>query len=227
MSESASAPRPAGDRAGREENGATGTEKVLGIVLAIFIAIGAIWGYVKLDEVGKPDYPAYPYLQDSGPTGSAHLAAIREHREATVAVVRARSHRAIAVRSLALHREAYRTALEAGEPATQLQGEYEAARSRLTASSEALATAMAREAATRPAAKAGEEWRRDQVSQAISKADAERAEHDRVVFALRLVLLLAMLGGSYLLLSRMRARAALATCPSPWPGSARRRFSPA
>jgi hypothetical protein len=60
MSESKGRARPAGSRVGDGEIETSAAEKALAVVLAIFIAIGAIWSYVKLDEVAKKD-SAYSY----------------------------------------------------------------------------------------------------------------------------------------------------------------------
>ncbi|MDQ3725934.1 MAG: hypothetical protein M3335_08640, partial [Actinomycetota bacterium] len=125
MSESKSRPRPANARVGGGEIETTGSEKLLAFVLAVFIAIGAIWAYEKLDEVAKVDSTAY--VSDQRLLGPAEYAALDEHRRAIRGIGQARSDRRAATRALELRREAYRTALDAGEPAAALRAEYEAA----------------------------------------------------------------------------------------------------
>ncbi|HEV2790276.1 MAG TPA: zinc ribbon domain-containing protein [Solirubrobacterales bacterium] len=204
MSESGSRPRPAGSRVGEGEIETTGSEKVLAVVLAVFIAIGAIWAYEKLDEVAKPDSPSY--APDRSLIGPGQLSAIDKHQQAVRSVQSARSDRRAATRGLELRREAYRTALDAGEPSAGLQREYEAAQARFAAASKELATAAAVEVRTRPAAVEAREQLADQRRAVADRADADRADHDRIVFFLRLGFLVLMLGGAYRLLSRLRSR---------------------
>lgn len=202
MSESKSRPRPAGVRVGEGEIETTGSEKVLAVVLAIFIAIGAIWGYVKLDEVAQPDSSrSTPEL-----LSAEELGAIDRHMQASRAVDRARSERRAATRALELRREAYRTALDAGEPSAGLRLEYESAQAGFAAASQDLKGAVAAEKRARPdAAEARQrltELRRD----ASKRAETDQTRHDRIVFFLRLALLVLMLGGAYRLLGRLRSR---------------------
>lgn len=203
MSESKSRPRPAGVRVGEGEIETTGTEKVLAVVLAVFIAIGAIWAYVKLDEVAKPDSSYAPNQVLLAPE---ELGAIDRHMEAERAVRRARSERRAATRALELRREAYRTALDAGEPSAGLRMEYESSQAGLLSASEDLQTAVAAEKQLRPAAAEARERLTELRKDASERADEDRAQHDRIVFLLRLGLLVLMLAGAYWLLSRLRSR---------------------
>jgi hypothetical protein len=196
--------RPAGGRAGDGEIETTRTETTLAVVLAVFIAIGAIWGYFKLDEVAKPDTSAY--LPDRALIGPGQLGAIRSHQKATRSVQAARADRRAAIRELELSREAYRTALDAGESSAELQAAYESAQAGVAAATRELTAAVAAAARTRPAAAEARgrliELRQD----AAARADDDRAQHDRIVFLLRIGLLVLMLGGAYWLLSRLRSR---------------------
>jgi hypothetical protein len=203
MSESKSRPRPAGSRSGEGEIETSASEKILAFVLAVFIAIGAIWGYVKLDEVAEPDTT---YLPDQQLIDRDELAAIQSHREAIRSVELARRDRRAAARQLELRREAYRTALDAGEPSAELQADYEAAQAEFASASRELAAAAAVAARARPEA-AEARQRLTEVRQAEAKrVDDDRARHDRIVFVLRLVLLALMLAGAYRLLMRLRSR---------------------
>ncbi|HWT31264.1 MAG TPA: hypothetical protein VN240_09605, partial [Propylenella sp.] len=83
MSESRNRPRPAGSRAGDAEIETSLSEKVLALVLAVFIAIGAIWGYVKLDDVAEPDAAYQPTRQL---IDRDELAAIQSYQQATRSV---------------------------------------------------------------------------------------------------------------------------------------------
>lgn len=204
MSESKSRPRPAGSRTGDGEIETSGTEKVLAVVLAVFIAIGAIWGYVKLDEVAASDQVSYaPEREVLAP---AELSALKDHRQANVAVRRAQSDRRAATRQLEIRREAYRTALDAEQPSAGLQAEYEAARTEFASASKDLAAATGAAARTSSAAAEAEARLFEARGEAEARADDDRAQHDRTVFLLRLALLGLMLGAAYWLLSRLRSR---------------------
>jgi uncharacterized membrane protein YidH (DUF202 family) len=205
MSESKGRPRPAGSRVGDGEIETSGAEKVLAVVLAVFIAIGAIWGYVKLDEVAQKDSTSY-YQSEQKLLDQEEYSALQSHRQAVRAVGRARSERRAATREMELRREAYRTALDADEPSSELQAEYESAQARLAAASRDLAAAVAVAARTRPEAVQAQEQLSELRQDAAERADEDRAHHDRIVFLLRLGLLILMLGGAYWLLSRLRSR---------------------
>jgi hypothetical protein len=204
MSESSSRPRPAGNRVAGGEIETTLSEKVLAVVLAIFIAIGAIWAYVKLDEVGKPDQISY--ASDRQLLSAEQIAAITNHEQAQRVVRETQAERRQATREMELRREAYRTALDADQPAAELQASYEAAQAELTAVSKELAAAVAVEARTRPAAREAEAQLREERQEAGERAQDDRAHHDRIVFFLRLGFLILMLGGAYRLLGRLRSR---------------------
>jgi hypothetical protein len=183
----------------------SGAEKVLAVVLAVFIAIGAIWGYVKLDEVAQRDSTSY-YQPEQKLLDQEEFSALQSHRQAVRSVGRARSERRAATREMELRREAYRTALDADEPSSELQAEYESAQARLAAASKDLAAAVAVAARTRPEAVEAQEQLDELRQNAADRADEDRAHHDRIVFLLRLGLLILMLGGAYWLLSRLRSR---------------------
>jgi hypothetical protein len=132
-------------------------EKILALVLAVFIAIGAVWCYVKLDEVAKTDSTSY--VPDQRLIDSAEFSAIEKHRQATGSVQRARLERRADAHRLEFRREAYRTALDAGEPSAELQGEYESAQAKLASASKELGAAVRVEVRTRPGAVEAKERR--------------------------------------------------------------------
>jgi hypothetical protein len=195
--------RPAGSRTEDAEIETSASEKVLALVLAVFIAIGAIWGYVKLDEVAQPD-TAYPPEQELINRGE--VAAIQSHRGAIRSVEMARRDRRAATRQMELSREAYRTALDADEPSAELQAEYETAQVALASASRQLAAAAAVAARARPQAAEARQRLTEQRQVVAKQADEDRVRHDRIVFVLRLTLLVLMLAGAYRLLIRLRSR---------------------
>lgn len=196
--------RSAGGRIGEGERESSGAEKLLAFVLAVFISIGAIWAYFKLDDVGSE--PASSYVPVQRLLDADEFAAIQDHRQALRSARIARGQLRAATRNLELRREAYRTALDADEPAGGLRREYEAVQANRASASQALTAASAEAAQTRPAAVRAEERVTEQRQAADQQAEDERVEHDRIVFLLRLALLLLMLGGAYRLLIRLRSR---------------------
>lgn len=194
-------PKPGRARAiGAEELETTGGEKLLAVVLAVFIAVGAIWAYYRLDHIDRPSgFPQAAVSQED-------RAAIQQSREAERERRQAAGRQSRAVEALELRREAYRTALDAGEPAAELQQRYAAAQAELAAAKAALRDAG--DAAQEAAAPAAAAQRRigQAESAAAQRYDDERRSHDRLVFVARLALLVALLAGSYLLLGRLRSR---------------------
>lgn len=196
--------RPAGSRGVDGEIETSGAEKFLAVVLAVFIAIGAFWVYDKLDGVAEPETSLHrpnAALLDRG-----EMAAIDRHRQAEVAAGDARRELRAATRQLEIRREAYRTALDAGEPSTALRAEYEAARARFVSASRELRAATAIEARTEPAASEAEAQAIERREDIGAERGDEETKHDRIVFLLRLTLLIGMLAASYRLLIRLRSR---------------------
>jgi hypothetical protein len=204
MSESRGRFRAAGSRVGDGEIETSTAEKVLALVLAIFISIGAVWAYVKLDEVARPETSTY--LPNQALVDRGELAAITRHREAIRESAAAERDRRAAVRRLELRREAYRTALDAGEPSAELEAEYLSAQATFVAASRELKAATAAEARTVAAAGEAEAHADESREDAAAKRGDEETKHDRIVFLLRLALLILMLALSYRLLLRLRSR---------------------
>ncbi|HET7120071.1 MAG TPA: hypothetical protein VFI17_02325 [Solirubrobacterales bacterium] len=203
MSESRGRFRAAGSRGDGEIETST-AEKVLALVLAVFIVIGAIWTYDKLDEVAQPDVSTHQ--PNAALRDRAEQAAIDRHREAIGEVRAARHDGQAATRQLELRREAYRTALDAGEPSAELQAGYEAAQVKVAAASRDLKVASAIEERTQPAAVAAEARTEERRKDVLAERNDEETTHDRIVFLLRLALLIGMLAASYRLLIRLRSR---------------------
>lgn len=204
MSESKGRFRPAGSRVGDGEIETSGTEKVLAVVLAVFIAIGAVWGYVKLDEVAKSESTSYVPAQRL--IGSEAFSAIQNDHQAIRSVERARRDQGAATRRLEFRREAYRTALDAGEPAAELKAEYESAEAKLASAARKLEAAVTVERQARPSAVQAQRRLSELRQRGAEQESKDRARHDRIVFLLRLTLLILMLAAAYRLLSRLRLR---------------------
>lgn len=185
---------------GAEEIETTGGEKLLAVVLAIFIAVGAIWAYYRLDHVDRPAGSQAPQvtredraaLEKGGDKRAARLVATRRHSRA--------------VEAMELRREAYRTALDAGEPAEELRQRYLDAQAELAAATVTLRNAKRAEERAAPGAAAAQRRVSQAQAAAAERYDDERRSHDRLVFVLRLALLVLLLAGSYKLLSRLRNR---------------------
>lgn len=164
-------------------------EKVLAVMLAVFISVGAIWAYVRIDDIGtvavQPTPAEQMAIEANEAANRAHFRAQREVRAARNEVTRTR--------------EAYRTALDADRPAAALERDYVDAQATLGDAEGRLKAARAEVSGTAPAAKRAE-------SHLSQERHSEQTRHDRQTFLLRLALLAAMLGSSYYLLARLRRR---------------------
>lgn len=177
---------------GLEEVEITTTEKLLAVVLAAFFLIGGVWGYSKLDDLGRSAYrPPETYLT------AGERAAVERSREAAERSGRAEAAVAQARERLEFSREAYRTALDAGRTAPTLAQAYRQAERRLEASETAAERARAEAAAAQPAADAA--YRRA----ADEALDASR-QSELVPFLLRFALVLASIACGTWLLVRLR-----------------------
>jgi hypothetical protein len=170
-----------------EEIQTTRGEKVLALVLVVFVLIGLVWAYDKLDQ------RTYHVVQ---PT-AAEQNAIAAHNRATQELSLATAERQQALSELELRRERYRTALDAGGVATPLEREYQQAEQELAAADTRVARAQARVAATQPAADAASKRAADEAAR-LARNEA------RLTFFLRFVLALVVLGASYGLLLVLR-----------------------
>jgi hypothetical protein len=165
-------------------------EKLLAVVLALFLLIGLVWAYTKIDT--RDPYSAEPVV-----LSAEDEAAIAAHEAALQELSSAQEARTRAFADLELKRERYRTALDAGQAAPGLRRDYRAAERTFATAQERLADAQTREAETRPAAEAAQERR--------FQEERERfLSDDRVTFLLRLAFVLAVLGAAYGLLVALR-----------------------
>jgi hypothetical protein len=173
-----------------EEIQTTKSEKLLAIVLAVFLLIGGIWAYERIDDAIS--------VQPVTPT-AAEQASLRRLEVARAMLSRAQQRRAAARDNLELRREAYRTALDAGREAPQLERAYNRAQVELRRAEQELRVARAGVAEAQPPA--------DRVHQRI--ADEEERRHDRwalLTFGGRFILVAAALALGYWLLARLRRR---------------------
>jgi hypothetical protein len=177
-----------------EEIETTKSEKLLAVVLAIFFLIGAIWTYQKID-----DYVAEAFAPSEVQLSAEDQAARERFNQAQDRMLHADRAEDQAEERLVLARETYRTALDEGRPAGELerayeqaQAEHERARAELTAANRGVQAA-------KPAA--------DIANRRAAEAQKEREDrHELAAFLFRLGFVLGLLALGYWLLGRMRAR---------------------
>jgi hypothetical protein len=172
-----------------EEIQTTRGEKALAFVLGIFLLVGLVWGYTKLDT--RDPYAPLPAIP------AADQAALDAHSQAQNELSAAQAAEATALSDLELKRERYRTALDAGQSAQLLASEYREAEQTLAAARERVAAAQARVAATQATADAASERRFEAI-------EAQRRRDERLTFFLRLAFALAVLGAAYGVLHALR-----------------------
>jgi hypothetical protein len=168
----------------------TKSEKLLALVLAAFLLVGGIWAYQELDDYVRRALPLRePTAAEQQAIATLDRAQQRRFR-ADETVARTRSE-------LELRREAYRTALDAREPAARLRARYLAAEEDFEQARAARAEAVRAEAAARPPAAAAQAR--------LNRDLAERRDRQElVIFLLRLTAALVFLAVAYLLLTRLR-----------------------
>jgi hypothetical protein len=175
-----------------EEIESTKSEKALAVVLAVFLLIGAIWTYTKLDDLARGSVAPVRMTP-------AELAAVDRGREAGDRRFQAQQAVGQAQRDLVLAREAYRTALDAGQKAPALAHKYEVAQARYAGAQARLAKARAQALATGPAAQRAE--------QSFSAREGHASDRQAWIAAgLRLAFVAALLVLGYWLLDRLRRR---------------------
>jgi hypothetical protein len=172
-----------------EEIQTTRGEKALAAVLAIFLLIGLVWGYTKLDL--RDEYAGPP------PLTAQEQAAVDRLQQAEGEAFAAEEAERAALANLELKRERYRTELDAGREAPALAAEYGRAERAYEGAQQRLAAAQAEVAAARPAAEAITDRR-------FAGLEAERRRDERNTFLLRLAFALVVLGAAYGLLHTLR-----------------------
>ena len=174
-----------------EEIATTKSEKFLAVVLAVFMLIGGVWAYVKIDDgvrdVVRPEAASSP----------ADAAAIERHERAYARLAAAEEARVATRDDLELRREAYRTALDAGRPADDLERAYRAAAESFARAERDVAAAQAVVRAAEPAASAARAR--------VASAYDERANRQAIgTVVLRALFVAAALVLGYWLLARLR-----------------------
>jgi hypothetical protein len=175
-----------------EELHTTKTEKLLAVVLAIFLLIGGVWTYQKIDDWVRDESAPAAFQPTSDPAIERNQRAQEQLFAAQERVARARDQ-------LELRREAYRTALDAGRPAPGLEQAYLAAQRSHRAAQREVAAARREVLETQPAATQAQR-------QAAADAEQQRERDDRNIFLWRLALVLAAIGVAYALLWQLHGR---------------------
>ncbi len=175
-----------------EQLESTKGEKLLALVLAIFLLIGGVWAYQEIDDTVRDAIP----LRDAS---TAERQAIRTFDQAQQRRARATEMVRRTRDELELRREAYRTALDAGDPAGALRAQYRAAGAAFEQTRATQRAAARAEAAARPAASAAQE----RLSRDVEK---RRDRQELVVFLLRTGAAVLFVLAGYLLLTRLREK---------------------
>lgn len=170
-----------------EEIQTTRSEKLLAVVLAVFLLIGGIWAYQKIDDVARDATKVT--------LSSADQAAQQRFAQAQSGVFQAQQEEEAARSDLELKREAYRTALDAGQTPGDLQVAYQQAQNRFSAAQAARAAAEQAAEQARPAA------------EAAYNHQQQGSEHSGLIaFFARLAFVLAVMAFAYWLLAMLRKR---------------------
>jgi hypothetical protein len=175
-----------------EEIHTTKSEKLLAVVLAVFLLIGGIWSYVRIDDAVR----ASVEIPNASPADQAALDRAGAAQERVFAADQREDQ---ALEQLTLAREAYRTALDAGNAAPELEQRYaEAQASHAEAERDLLAAQQELAAAEPPATAAG-----------ARVAQAREQGYDRqalLSFSFRLLFTCATIAVGYVLLGNLRRR---------------------
>ena len=173
----------------------TKSEKLLAVVLAVFLLVGGIWAYQRLDDtVAEALAPSSVSLRPAEQAAIGQFERAQERlRSADNQVVRTRIE-------LVDTREAYNTALNAGEPTAGLRTKYRRARAAYANAQKAREAARAGAESARPTALEAERHR----------AALERELYDRhelAAFVARLAFVVLGIAIAYFLLGYLRQRA--------------------
>jgi hypothetical protein len=161
-------------------------------VLGIFLLIGGIWTYQRIDDEVR-DAVGVENVRPS----PEDRASLQRFEAARADLDAATAGQAAARDDLELRREAYRTALDAGRSAPALERAYAQAQTRFRRSQREVATARRAVAGTLPAA--------DRANDRLAAEQERRQDRrDLFTFLLRFVLVAASLGLGYWLLARLR-----------------------
>ena len=163
-------------------------EKLLALVMTVFLLIGGIWAYDRLEV--HHGYVAPVYTPGEQAAISANDAARQRLFDANQRVRNARNE-------LEISREAYRTAIEAGQPNAKLGVRYRRDTDRFETAQAEQRSARAELKLTVPAASAAHQ-------RAAAEASTKGERDNRKTFLLRLGFVLAALVVSFLAFWRLR-----------------------
>jgi len=176
-----------------EEIETTRSEKLLAVVLAVFVLVAGLWTYSRIDDFARHRFPA-TYVPST-----VDAPAIQRLNAAEAELVAARARSARTLGRLELRREAYRTALDAGRPAGALGRAYDQAERAYGRARRARTEAAVEVAAARGAAEA-----------ARGRTDDAAREQERnqtiLAVSLRGAFIAVLLAAGYLVLGRLRRR---------------------
>lgn len=187
---------------GVEEVEITRSEKLLAVVLTVFLLIGGLWVYIEpLDRRIESVYVP----ENFGVTIQDGLAIkLHERAENRLQSLYARADER--QEAMELKREAYRTSLDAGSPDESKKKAYQSAQSSLDSTNKKIRVTKRAEKLTAPAAKNAQR-RIDRLKKAEEKR-LEQRRHNREIltFFLRFAFVLLTMAAAYLLFNRMRRR---------------------
>jgi hypothetical protein len=163
-------------------------EKLLALVLTLFLLIGGIWAYDRLEV--RRGYVAPVY-------SPAEQAAISDNAAARQRLIAAEQRVRTARSELEISREAYRTAIEAHRPSTALGVRYRRDTARFETAQAEERRAQTEVGRTAPAAGAAQK-------RAADDASAKGERDNRTTFLLRLGFVLVALVVSFLAFWRLR-----------------------
>jgi hypothetical protein len=175
-----------------EQLESTKSEKLLALVLAVFLLIGGVWAYQEIDDKVRAAIPLHEPSAAEREAIRTFDQAQQRHAQAGETVRRTRDE-------LELRREAYRTALDAGDPAGALRAQYRAAGAAFEQARATQEAAARAETTARPAAKAAQE----RVSRDVEK---RRDRQELVIFLLRTGAAVVFVLAGYVLLTRLREK---------------------
>lgn len=170
-------------------------EKLLAVVLTVFLLIGGVWTYQKIDDVVRDSTPP-DYSYRGTPSEQAAVARLENVGNR---FQRALDEEGRARENLELRRETYRTALDEGRRDPELRAAYVRAQTRLTRARRNVAATRRTMIAAQPAAETAQ--------RRISEVREGRHEkRELLAFVFRLAFVLSGMAFGYWLLARLRRR---------------------
>ena len=188
-------------------------EKLLAVVLAVFVLTGVVWAYFDVDVERERVFACYQGCTDvagglarSELISDADNAALRRESRAGDRLYQAGVRVSQRRNAVTDHREAYRTALDEGRRDSTLERRYRTAQERYARAQDARREASRASAAARRAAAGAHRRLRAAERRTERRADAQQRHDDRVSLARRLGLVLGSLAAAYALLGHLRRR---------------------